>query len=80
MLRMIAEGRYEFRSPEWDEVSAAAKDLVGHKTFAGLYNGVFQIKKLLVVDAKQRYTAKQALAHPFLVLAGAVRAQDSMFL
>ena len=28
MLRAIMEGRYQFVSPEWDEVSDEAKDLV----------------------------------------------------
>ena len=28
MLRMIMEGTYSFSSPEWDEVSENAKDLV----------------------------------------------------
>ncbi|OUC47744.1 putative kinase domain protein [Trichinella nativa] len=50
MLRAITEGRYEFRSPEWDEISEAAKDL---------------IRKLLSVDPKARATAKEALAHPY---------------
>ena len=28
MLRNIMNGRYEFVSPEWDEISDAAKDMV----------------------------------------------------
>lgn len=52
MLRAITEGRFEFRSPEWDEIGVNAKDL---------------ITKLLVVDPLQRYTTKQALAHPFFI-------------
>jgi len=55
MLRLITEGSYQFRSPEWDEISSSAKDL---------------IEKLLVVDPKKRYTAAEALSHPFLVLIG----------
>ncbi|CDW59503.1 Pkinase domain containing protein [Trichuris trichiura] len=50
MLRAISEGRYEFRSPEWDEISESAKDL---------------IRKMLQVDPKKRITAKEALAHSF---------------
>ncbi|VDP02566.1 unnamed protein product [Soboliphyme baturini] len=50
MLRAISEGRYEFRSPEWDEISESAKSLIAN---------------LLVVNPKMRYTAKRALAHPF---------------
>ena len=29
MLRSIMEGKYHFHSPEWDDISLAAKDLVG---------------------------------------------------
>ena len=29
MLRNIMEGKYEFVSPEWDDISDSAKDLVG---------------------------------------------------
>ncbi|KFD51180.1 hypothetical protein M514_07944 [Trichuris suis] len=50
MLRAISEGRYEFRSPEWDEISESAKDL---------------IRKMLQVEPKKRITAKEALAHSF---------------
>ncbi|CAF0962595.1 unnamed protein product [Brachionus calyciflorus] len=50
MLRMIMEGNYTFSSPEWDDISENAKDL---------------IRNLLVVDASKRYTAQQALDHPF---------------
>ena len=28
MLRMIMEGNYSFSSPEWDDISENAKDLV----------------------------------------------------
>jgi phosphorylase kinase gamma subunit len=28
MLRMIMEGNYSFASPEWDDISENAKDLV----------------------------------------------------
>lgn len=51
MLRAIMEGRYSFYSPEWDDISDTAKDL---------------IKGLLVVDPDERLTAAEALAHPFL--------------
>lgn len=30
MLRMILSGKYEFSSPEWEDCSDTAKDLVGH--------------------------------------------------
>ena len=50
MLRAIREGRYEFRSPDWDSVSAEAKQL---------------IRQLLAVDVRQRLTAAAALEQPF---------------
>ncbi|XP_065282015.1 phosphorylase b kinase gamma catalytic chain, liver/testis isoform isoform X1 [Dermacentor albipictus] len=50
MLRNIMEGKYEFCSPEWDDITEAPKDL---------------ISKLLVVDSKKRLTASQALDHCF---------------
>lgn len=50
MLRSIMEGQYSFDGPEWMDVGDNSKDL---------------ISKLLVVEPKERYTAKQALAHPF---------------
>nr|KAG5687057.1 hypothetical protein BaRGS_002430 [Batillaria attramentaria] len=50
MLRAIMQGSYHFNSPEWDDITDAPKDL---------------IRNLLVVDPKQRYTAAQALEHPF---------------
>ncbi|KAF4098516.1 phosphorylase kinase, gamma 1b (muscle) isoform X1 [Onychostoma macrolepis] len=50
MLRMILAGKYEFSSPEWDDRSDTVKDL---------------ISRLLVVDPQSRYTATEALNHPF---------------
>ncbi|XP_038056714.1 phosphorylase b kinase gamma catalytic chain, liver/testis isoform-like [Patiria miniata] len=50
MLRSIMEGRYSFGSPEWEDVSETAKDL---------------IRNLLVVDPSERLTAKEALQHQF---------------
>uniref|UniRef100_A0A1I8FTP6 phosphorylase kinase n=2 Tax=Macrostomum lignano TaxID=282301 RepID=A0A1I8FTP6_9PLAT len=50
MLRLIMEGRFSFDSPEWEEISDAAKDL---------------IRRLLRVDSKQRPTAAEALQHQF---------------
>jgi len=51
MLRLIQEGKYEFRPEQGETVGNDAKDL---------------IRNLLVVDPVQRFTAEQALAHPFL--------------
>ncbi|XP_005987587.1 phosphorylase b kinase gamma catalytic chain, skeletal muscle/heart isoform [Latimeria chalumnae] len=50
MLRMIMSGNYQFGSPEWDDRSDTIKDL---------------ISRLLVVKPDQRYSAVDALAHPF---------------
>eukprot|EP01103_Thecamoeba_quadrilineata_P014455 TRINITY_DN431_c2_g1_i1.p1 TRINITY_DN431_c2_g1~~TRINITY_DN431_c2_g1_i1.p1 ORF type:complete len:270 (+),score=45.27 TRINITY_DN431_c2_g1_i1:350-1159(+) len=50
----IIHGRYSFPSPEWDEISSEAKDLV---------------KNMFMVDPLQRISAKQALAHPWFSLA-----------
>ncbi|CAH8442343.1 unnamed protein product [Heterobilharzia americana] len=52
MLRQIMEGRFSFPSPEWDDISESAKDL---------------ICKLLVVDAKKRLTAAESLNHEFFL-------------
>ncbi|XP_029468143.1 phosphorylase b kinase gamma catalytic chain, skeletal muscle/heart isoform [Rhinatrema bivittatum] len=50
MLRMIMSGDYQFGSPEWDDRSDTVKDLIA---------------RLLVVNPDRRYTAEEALAHPF---------------
>ena len=50
MFRMIMEGQYTLTSSEWDDVSDTAKDL---------------IQRLLVINPSERYTAAQALEHPF---------------
>lgn len=50
MLRNIMDGKYEFCSPEWDDITDLPKDL---------------IRKLLVVEPSKRITAVQALHHDF---------------
>jgi serine/threonine protein kinase len=50
IIRRTKMGLFDYPSPYWDTVSSAAKDLVAH---------------LLVVDPYQRFTADEALAHPF---------------
>ncbi|KAM6372936.1 LOW QUALITY PROTEIN: phosphorylase b kinase gamma catalytic chain, skeletal muscle/heart isoform [Pluvialis apricaria] len=52
MLRMIMNGDYQFGSPEWDDRSDTVKDL---------------ISRFLGGDPQQRYTAGEALAHPFFM-------------
>lgn len=51
LFRLILEGKLVFKSPQFDTVSKEAQDLIKH---------------LLIVDPKKRYTAKQALEHPFI--------------
>lgn len=51
MFYQIKKAKFHFPSPFWDTISDQAKDL---------------IKKLLVVDAKKRYTASQLLKHPWI--------------
>ena len=48
---MIKQGKVEFQSPYWDEMSELAKDL---------------IRKILVVDPSKRFTAEQILTHPWV--------------
>ena len=52
LFNLIKSGDYEFHSPYWDSISEDAKDL---------------IKKLLVVDPKQRLTPEQILNHKWLL-------------
>jgi len=47
----ILEGKYEYPSPQWDDISALAKDL---------------IDRLLVLDPAKRYSAKDCLNHPWV--------------
>jgi len=55
LFKLIMVGDLVWKSPQFDTVSADAKDL---------------ISKLIVVDPDQRLTAKQALQHPFIVKGG----------
>jgi phosphorylase kinase gamma subunit len=50
MLRNIMEGKFEFCSPEWDDITDQPKYL---------------IRKLLVVDPRKRLTAEEALNDEF---------------
>jgi mitogen-activated protein kinase-activated protein kinase 2 len=51
MKSRIRTGQYAFPSPEWDRVSAAAKDL---------------IKSLLKTDPTERYTIDQVMEHKWI--------------
>lgn len=63
LFAQIQSGQYEFISPYWDEISAEAKDLISH---------------LLVVDPKKRYTATQALNHPWFTVSLPTASLDSV--
>lgn len=52
LFKKIMAGKYQFDRPWWDNVSEKAKDFIKH---------------LLVLDPSQRWTATQALNHPFIV-------------
>lgn len=52
LFKLIMAGRYTFDRPWWDNISETAKDFIRH---------------LLVLDPRARYTAQQALKHPFIV-------------
>lgn len=51
LFAKIMAGKYTFAGEEWRSISKKAKDL---------------ISKLLTVDPKKRYTAQQALEHPWI--------------
>ncbi|XP_049849742.1 myosin light chain kinase A-like isoform X2 [Schistocerca gregaria] len=51
LFQLIIQGNLVFKSPQFDTVSEKAKDL---------------IRRLLVVNPERRYTAEQALQHPFV--------------
>lgn len=51
MYELIKQGKYRFHSDVWEMISDEAKDLISH---------------LLVVDPTSRFTARQALDHPWV--------------
>jgi len=55
LFKLIMVGDLVWKSPQFDTVSAEAKDL---------------ISKLIVVDPVERYTAEQALQHPWITSKG----------
>ncbi|XP_009993295.1 PREDICTED: serine/threonine-protein kinase DCLK3 [Chaetura pelagica] len=61
LFKIIQLGHYEFLSPYWDNISAAAKDL---------------ITRLLIVDPQKRYTARQVLQHPWIRTAGKTNSRN----
>jgi calcium/calmodulin-dependent protein kinase I len=51
LYKIIKKGHYTFPDPYWTDISDSAKDLVTH---------------LLQVDPRERFTAEQVLAHPWV--------------
>mmetsp|Transcript_16402 Transcript_16402/g.39361 ORF Transcript_16402/g.39361 Transcript_16402/m.39361 type:complete len:513 (+) Transcript_16402:223-1761(+) len=51
VLAKVRLGNYSFNAPDWKNISEDAKDL---------------IRKLLKMHPKERFTAKQALSHPWI--------------
>jgi len=56
VFEQIMKADFDFPDPYWTEISADAKDF---------------IKKMLVVEPQNRYTADTALNHPWIVKGGA---------
>ncbi len=52
LFELIKKGKFEFSSPQWDQVSEQAKDL---------------IRGLLTVDPAKRFGAEKVLAHPWIM-------------
>merc|ERR1719244_2111999 len=55
LFDQILSGLFEFNSPDWDEVTYPAKELISWS---------------LVVDPLQRYSAKEILQHPWILMEG----------
>ncbi|XP_033870237.2 serine/threonine-protein kinase DCLK2 isoform X4 [Acipenser ruthenus] len=51
LFDQILEGRLEFPSPYWDNITDSAKELIG---------------RMLQINMEARYTAEQVLAHPWV--------------
>jgi len=62
LFERILHAKFDYPSPEWDDVSATAKDFVS---------------KLLVVNPAERLSAEQAQQHPWLVEQAPKRALKS---
>lgn len=59
LFDLIAEGKYDFPA-QWDSISKEARDLVS---------------KMLQVDVKTRWSAKQALNHPWIIRNNLINSQ-----
>ena len=58
IVKHVASGKFDFPSPEWDVVTASAKEF---------------ISALLTVDPKERPSALEAIEHPWIVKHTAVK-------
>ena len=59
LFKKIMAGRYQFDHPWWDHISD--KGIRGANSIAKDF-----VRKLLVVDIKKRFTAAEAIHHPFI--------------
>lgn len=75
LFREIQTNSWSFRSPEWDNVSDAAKDLVrvvynrSSMKLTFFFSLLSQVRQLMNPDPAMRYTAAQALQHPWIASA-----------
>lgn len=51
IIKKVFAGQFSFPSPEWDNISADAKDL---------------LSKMLTYDPEERISAAEALQHPWI--------------
>ena len=57
IMNRVRVGRLTYPSPEWDEISFEAKDL---------------IEKMVCIDPNRRITAREALQHPWMTHASRI--------
>ena len=65
LFDQILSGLFEFNSPDWDDISYTAKELISWS---------------LVVDPLQRYSAKEILQHPWIVNTDSVAENPTSFI
>lgn len=65
LFDQILSGLFEFNSPDWDDISYPAKELISWS---------------LVVDPLQRYSAKEILQHPWIVNTDSVAENPTSFI
>lgn len=68
MMRMIQEGKYEFKKEHWENISDGAKDLVNlKKNFFIKKVFSLQIQRLLTVPVSKRILSSESLNHPWML-------------